>query len=96
MATKNAPGEFDCYEKAGADEPVFTLRAKDPLAPVLVRLWSELRALTTPNPASLPPSRAARETRKRAEALECAQQMECWRSANYSDRQGDAVSQRPP
>lgn len=39
MGTKNNPGEFDCYAKAGPDEPIFTLRAKDPFAADMVELW---------------------------------------------------------
>ena len=39
MGTKNNPGNYDCYEKAADDEPIFILRANDPLAPKLVRKW---------------------------------------------------------
>lgn len=42
MATKNNPGKFDCYAKAAPDEPLFTLRAKDPRAPYMVELWAQL------------------------------------------------------
>jgi hypothetical protein len=42
MGTKNNPGDYDCYAKAGLDEPIFTLRANDPLAPALVRVWCTL------------------------------------------------------
>jgi hypothetical protein len=44
MATKSDPGKFDCYAKAADDEPIFTLRAKDPIAPGLIRAWRFLRA----------------------------------------------------
>jgi hypothetical protein len=37
MATKRQGN--DCYEKADADEPVFTLRAQDMTAPVVVGVW---------------------------------------------------------
>ncbi len=40
MGTKNNPGKYDCYEKAGADEPIFTLRANDPVAPLMVEQWA--------------------------------------------------------
>lgn len=40
MGTKNNPGKFDCYAKADPDEPIFILRAKDPLASFLVNLWA--------------------------------------------------------
>ena len=39
MGTKSDPGEFDCYKKAADDEPIFILRANDPLSPKLVRKW---------------------------------------------------------
>lgn len=39
MATKNNPGDFDCYEKLPPDEPYFLLRAQDVFAPVLVARW---------------------------------------------------------
>jgi len=41
MGTKNNPGNYDCYENAEPDEPMFVLLARDPLAPFLVRLWVE-------------------------------------------------------
>ena len=37
MATKRLGN--DCYEKAEPDEPVFTLRAHDMTAPVVVGVW---------------------------------------------------------
>lgn len=43
MGTKNNPGRFDCYASAAPDEPLFTLRAKDPLAPALVDMWAAIR-----------------------------------------------------
>jgi hypothetical protein len=43
MGTKNNPGPYDCYGKADPDEPLFTLRAKDPIAPFLVELWVATR-----------------------------------------------------
>ncbi len=63
MGTKNQPGTFDCYSKAEPDEPLFTLLARDPLAPQLVRLWSDL----------------TRSKEKVNEALACADAMESWR-----------------
>jgi|SRR5579859_2206844 hypothetical protein len=43
MGTKRNPGRFDCYAKAKPDEPMFVLLGRDPMAPVLVRLWAKLR-----------------------------------------------------
>lgn len=42
MGTKRNPGAYDCHGKAAPDEPIFTLRANDPLAPLLVRRWAYL------------------------------------------------------
>ena len=68
MGTKANPGEFDCYAAAGDDEPIFVLRANDPLAPLLVREWSN-RYYDEKKPA----------TRKKAdEARACARAMELW------------------
>jgi hypothetical protein len=44
MATKNNPGEFDCYANALPDEPMFVLLARDTSAPWLVEIWRHLRA----------------------------------------------------
>ncbi len=43
MGTKNEVGKFDCYGNAEDDEPMFVLLARDPLAPMLVKLWAEIR-----------------------------------------------------
>ena len=43
MGTKANPGKFDCHNKAADDEPLFTLRAKDPIAPQLVLIWKAIR-----------------------------------------------------
>lgn len=67
MGTKNNPGDYDCYENAEPDEPMFILLARDPMAPILVRLWADLRAQNAGNPTKV------------AEARGCANQMEDWR-----------------
>jgi hypothetical protein len=43
MGTKNNPGKFDCYANAAPDEPMFVLLARDPMAPIVVRFWAQLR-----------------------------------------------------
>jgi hypothetical protein len=43
MATKNNPGKFNCYERAGPDEQMFVLLDRDPLAPFLVSIWAKIR-----------------------------------------------------
>jgi hypothetical protein len=43
MATKNNPGKFDYYERAGPDEQMFVLLDRDPIAPFLVSIWASVR-----------------------------------------------------
>ena len=45
MATKNNPGEYDCYAKADPDEPMFTLLARDPSAPTIIEAWCQDRLM---------------------------------------------------
>ncbi len=73
MGTKNNPGAFDCHESAEDDEPLFTLRARDPHAPALVRLWADLRELRPDNPSKVD------------EARHCADAMERYRHASKCD-----------
>lgn len=70
MGTKRQPGQFDCYSKAEPDEPLFTLLARDPLAPILVQLWADMRAMHCGNPEKI------------QEAVEVATRMEEWREAH--------------
>ncbi len=72
MGTKDNPAKFDCYERAEPDEPMFVLLARDPFAPILVRLWAQLRQLSDP------------ESYKPCEANSCASDMEKW-SADHPD-----------
>lgn len=66
MSTKLKPGRYDCYDRLADDEPYFVLRAKDPLAPALVRLWAALRE------SEFGP------TDKFEEAKKCADDMRRW------------------
>lgn len=43
MATKENPGQFDCYANAKPNEPMFVLVGRDPTASSLVILWTTLR-----------------------------------------------------
>ena len=43
MATKNNPGQFDCYANAHPDEPMFVLLGRDKHAAALVRMWAIMR-----------------------------------------------------
>jgi hypothetical protein len=44
MGTKKDPGNHDCYAKAAPDEPMFILLARDPIAPLLIRIWADLKS----------------------------------------------------
>jgi hypothetical protein len=68
MGTKNNPGQYDCYANAHPDEPMFVLLARDPLAPILVRMWADLRAHLAGNPSKV------------TEARKCAEDMVQWRA----------------
>lgn len=43
MATKERPGQFDCYANAMPDEPMFILLARDPDFARLVHEWANKR-----------------------------------------------------
>lgn len=102
MGTKEEPGEYDCYAKLAPDEPHFTLRAKDPAAPYLVRMWSESRRgdrsmvmglasamLSDPDVLALVSSDGYEKLR---EAFFCADAMRDWRVENAPvERRADMV-----
>lgn len=60
-----------CLNKAKPDEPVFVLRAKDPLAPQTVRLWAAMAF-------------SVHEPEKRVEAEALADEMDKWRNDNVA------------
>jgi hypothetical protein len=68
MATKSNPGQFDCYEKAEPNEPMFVLLARDRHAPTLTWLWATLRELDGEKPEVV------------AEARQCVESMIVWAS----------------
>lgn len=57
MATKNNPGQFDCYANAEPDEPMFVLLARDKHAPALIWLWAVLRELDGEKPEKVAEAR---------------------------------------
>lgn len=67
MGTKNNPSQFDCYTNAEPDEPIFVLRASDPLASGLVRDWGMGRDQTVG------------DTTRVDEAFAVADAMDAWR-----------------
>lgn len=77
MGTKNNPGNFDCYDKADADEPMFVLLARDPKAAKLVRTWAYSR-IDTLLEGSKQIGDLHRDLNKVKEALACADAMDSW------------------
>lgn len=77
-STKSEPGAFDGMERAAPDEPVFTLRAHDPLAAALVHEWVRQRREAI-NGADLPEAKRELELIQCREAEEIAWSMEDWR-----------------
>ena len=75
MGTKNNPGQFDCYDDIDPDEPFFVLRAKDPLAAMIVRWWAGVADKT-----------GVSEEKVR-EALSCSYNMWEWRMKNAPDKE---------
>lgn len=80
MATKNQPGEFDCYGAADPDEPIFILRSTDRLAPLIVETWAAFyrftkKQINDEEGESMTPDQA----RKYTEALNTARAMREWR-----------------
>lgn len=81
MSTKEIPGPFDGLERALPDEPVFTLRAKDPLAIQLVREWVFQRRQAIVH-GDLPDEKRELELIQAREAEMIAEAMEDWRTGH--------------
>jgi len=77
MGSKTNPAKFDCYANALPDEPMFILLARDPFAPALVRSWANEREQRIGSGV-----RPIEDRAMVAEARECAEAMEKWRSEN--------------
>jgi hypothetical protein len=67
MATKNNPGDYDCYANAEPDEPMFVLLGRDPCSYFLVRMWIHMRHRL-----------AASDEAQLREAGSCARSMRDW------------------
>lgn len=61
-----------CLNKAAHDEPVFVLRAKDPLAAQAVSLWAAM-------------AHGVHEDKKVQEAVALAKRMDDWRNRNVAE-----------
>jgi hypothetical protein len=80
MSTKEEPGPFDGLEAAEPGEPVFTLRAHDPLAARGVRLWCWMKRKIVLRDRSLTDEERAGKLIKIREAEKIAENMEEWRT----------------
>lgn len=84
MGTKQKPGQFDCYNNAKHDEPMFVLLGRDDSAAGLVREWAQRRAADIS--VGLRPQSDAMMV---VEALACAIDME-----NYANKWRHSKSER--
>lgn len=85
MGTKNNPGQFDCYESALPDEPMFVLLARDPWAPDLVEEWAVKRMRDIALGI-----RPFSDLSMVDEAQSCARNMREWRKKN------EGIWRKPP
>lgn len=67
-----------CLNRAEANEPVFVLRAKDPIAAQTVRLWAAMAS-------------GMHEQDKQHEAKALADQMDAWRTDFFAPKAEAAV-----
>lgn len=89
MSTKTEPGPFDGMARAEPDEPVFTLRAHDPLAPGLVHEWVDRRRKAIREAfvrAEMSEAKRELELIQCKEAEELAWSMEAWRKGELAER----------
>lgn len=82
MGTKANPGQFDCYNAAKLNEPIFVLLGRDRHASTLVRLWALLRHRDIENERV-----GDEDTEKVEEALQCAKAIDdyCKGLGKFSD-----------
>jgi hypothetical protein len=81
MGTKRNPGQYDCYFKAELDEPIFTLRGKDPVAWFLVMLWVRIREVLAGDDLT------EEHRAKLKEAWKCAEAMRSWPRSDSKNTQ---------
>jgi hypothetical protein len=87
MSTKDEPGPFDGLERAEPGEPVFPLRAKDPLAATLVRQWVDWRRTMINHDRDMPDAKRELELIQCREAEDVAFAMDEWRAGLSSKEQ---------
>jgi uncharacterized protein YbaA (DUF1428 family) len=82
VSTKGNPGMFDGMQRAQDGEPVFTLRAHDPLAAPLVKEWVRLRRVEIQRAhgaGEITDEKRALELAQCRDAEEIAFNMDTWR-----------------
>lgn len=77
MGTKTDKGNYDCYESALPDEPMFILVGRDPDFYRLVSMWAERRMIDIKNG-----DRPREDVHKVTEARQCAIDGAGWRREN--------------
>lgn len=88
MSTKTEPGPFDGMARAEPDEPVFTLRAHDPLAPGLVHEWVDRRRKAIREAfgrEEITEAKRELELLQCREAEELAWSMDAWRKGELAE-----------
>ncbi len=83
MGTKNSPGDYDCYESAEPDEPMFVLLGRDPQAATLVRRWARKYKARKLEEGAFD----ARTEAKFNEARQCAAAMDAYRENTTGDQE---------
>lgn len=99
MSTKTQPGPFDGMERARPDEPVFTLRAHDPLAAILVHEWVDRRRKAIREAhgrEEISDAKRDLELIQCKEAEELAWQMAAWRKGELAEQAGELESEELP
>lgn len=70
-----------CLNKAHVDEPLFVLKATDPMAPMTIRHWATMSENIQPE-------------EKLFEARECAREMEDWHQRNVPQQANSGAEMR--
>lgn len=82
--TENILDPNSCWNRAEPDEPVFILRANDPVAAANVILWAQQYLSSKGGYYRMSPEHVA----KYNDAMNCAQAMKDWRSAKTNRQFG--------
>lgn len=85
MGTKSEPGPIDCYAAAEPDEPIFVLKANDPLAPNVIDMWADMRereSLALYRIGAISSERLGEKIQKAIQARIVARQMREWKEKN--------------